>query len=82
MTHIDEAFQQLDKNFARTLAKKRILKSEIISLKQQAKKLSDYNPKFKPLLSRITTQVNGMKGELSQERRQKIKEIYEEYFVN
>lgn len=82
MTHIDEAFQQLSKNFARTLAKKRILKSEIISLKQQAKKLSDYNPKFKPLLNKITTQVNGMKGELSPERRQKIKEIYEEYFVN
>ena len=82
MTHIDEAKQQLGKNLTRILTKKRILKSEIISLKQQAKKLSEYNPKFKPLLSRITTQVNGMKGELSPERRQKIKEIYEEYFAN
>jgi hypothetical protein len=82
MTHIDEAFQQLGKNFARILTKKRILKSEIISLKQQAKKLSDYNHKFKPLLNRITTQVNGMKGELSPERRQKMQEIYEEYFAN
>ncbi len=81
MNHIDEAAEQLGKNLKRILAKKRVLKSEVISLKQQAKTLADYDEKFAPLLSRITTQVNGMKGELSSERREKLKTLYEEFFA-
>ena len=80
MNHIDEAKEQLGKNLQRILAKKRVLKSEVMSLKQQAKSLADYDEKFNPLLSKITTQVNGMKGELNQERRGKIESIRKEYF--
>lgn len=80
MNHIDEAKEQLGKNLQRILAKKRVLKSEVISLKQQAKTLADYDHKFNPLLSKITTQVNGMKGELNQERRSKLETIRKEYF--
>ncbi len=80
MNHIDEAKEQLGKNFQRILSKKRVLKSEVMSLKQQAKILANYDKKFNPLLSRITTQVNGMKGELNQERRSKLEGIRKEYF--
>lgn len=80
MNHIDEAKEQLGKNLQRILAKKRVLKSEVMSLKRQAKALVDYDEKFNPLLSKITTQVNGMKGELNEERRAKLEAIRKEYF--
>jgi len=80
MNHIDEAKQQLGKNLKRILTKKRVLKSEVISLKQQAKALADYDAKFNPLFSRITTQVNGMKSELNEDRRSKLEAIWQEYF--
>jgi hypothetical protein len=80
MNHIDEAKEQLGKNLQRILAKKRVLKSEVMSLKQQASALADYDEKFNPLFSKITTQVNGMKGELNTERRNKLEAIRKEYF--
>lgn len=80
MNHIDEAKDQLGKNLKRVLLKKRILKSEIMSLKQQAQALADYDENFKPLFSKITTQVNGMKAELSKDRRGKLEAIQKEYF--
>jgi cell division septum initiation protein DivIVA len=78
--HIDQLKEQLEDNLKRILTKKRVLKSEVISLKRQAKTLASYDEKFNSLLSKITTQVNGMKGELNEDRRSKLQLLIKEYF--
>lgn len=81
MNHIDEAKEQLKKNFKKVLDQKTIYKADVLRLKKQAKILADYNHDFKSLFSRITTQANGMKGELCDERRIKLNSLFEEYFT-
>lgn len=79
MNHIDEAKQQLKQNFQKVLKQKTIYKADILRLKKQAKVLADYESTFKSLLSKITTQANGMNGELCRERREKIEKLFNEY---
>lgn len=76
MGHIIEKREQLKSNFEYTLAKKTIKKHSLISLKQQTKVLVEMDEDFKPFLTKLTTQINGMKnGELNEERREKIKNL-------
>ena len=81
MNHIDQLKEQLGNNFQKILKQKRIEKSDILRLKQQAKTLSEYDEKsFKPLFNSITTHVNAMKGILSDERRTKLTDLHKQYF--
>lgn len=79
-SHIDEAKEQLKKNFQKVFIQKTIYKADILGLKKQAKKLAELDEQLKPLFSRITTQVNGMKGVLNDDRRSKLQSLFEEHF--
>ncbi len=80
MEHIIEKRKQLRSNFEYTLAKKNVKKNSLISLKQQTKVLVEMDENFKPFLTKLTTQINGMKnGKLNEERRDKIKKLVSNY---
>ncbi|MCF7834588.1 hypothetical protein K9M48_00835 [Candidatus Gracilibacteria bacterium] len=49
-------------------------------LKKQAKKLAEYDSSFNSLRNSITTHVNAMNGTLNEERRTKLKELFEKHF--
>mgnify|MGYP001301564228 CR=1 FL=1 len=80
MTHIQEKETQIKKNFKKVLNQKTITKGELLSLKKQTKALVDMEINFKPFLSKLTTQINGMKnGKLNNERKEKITNLVNEY---
>jgi hypothetical protein len=77
MNAIDSAKENLRNAFDKVLGKKYIYKVDVLQLKRLAKTLVDADDAYKPLLSRITTQLNSIeKGALSQEKREKLSLIY------
>ncbi len=71
---------QLKQNFEKVLAQKTIKKGSLISLKHQTQSLVKEDNDFKPFLTKLTTQINGMRnGVLNEERREKIRYLVSEY---
>lgn len=82
VSHVDEQVVRCKTYFQKMLQKTTIYKADVISLKQQARVLSELDEDYRSLYSRITTQVNGMRnGNLSPERREKMDTLFNEYFV-
>ncbi len=82
LTHVDEQIIRCKNFFQKMLQKTTIYKADVISLKQQARVLSELDEGYRSLYSRITTQVNGMRnGNLSPERREKVDTLFNEYFA-
>jgi len=80
MEHIKQKQEQLKSNFEKVLAQKTIEKGSILSLKRQTRVLVKNDETFKPFLTKLTTQINGMKnGVLNDERREKIQNLVSDY---
>ncbi len=80
MEHIKQKQEQLKSNFEKVLAQKTIEKGSILSLKRQTRVLVKNDETFKPFLTKLTTQINGMKkGVLNYDRREKIQNLVFEY---
>lgn len=66
----------LRRAFDEVLCKENIYKIDVLVLKRLAKVLVDVNSEYKPLLSKITTQINGMdRFILSEKRRKKLENL-------
>ncbi len=82
VSHVDEQVVRCKTYFQKMLLKTTIYKADMISLKQQARVLSELDEDYRSLYSRITTQLNGMKnGKLNEERLEKLDTIFYEHFA-
>lgn len=80
MDHIEQATEQLKKNFEKVFKQKTIYKADILRLKKQASILAKLDKHFNHLRNAITTHANAMNGSLNDERRIKLNSLFEEYF--
>ena len=72
--------EELISAFKKILQQNVVYKTDVMILKGKARKLAKSDESFKPLLSRITTQLNGMKnGVLCDQRRENLQALFHEY---
>ena len=82
--HVKQQKLQVKKNCVQIFQRKRIKKAHLIKLKRQLRRFIKMDPSYDgfypKILSRLTTQINGMKTNvLNVERREKVWEIFSEF---